>query len=148
MPKLLQLCFMMVGWVALIALTGLIVGAWVLGPATGSWLQSLWPRIIPIAVLSALGGMGLSIFGLLYYPELRNNSADKGFGLELLEGYVVTYILFFILNQVFNGWPGEITMYMGVMVTVSAGVGVGVLLVFLFTLLAEILYNWGFYSRR
>lgn len=148
MPKLLQLCFMMVGWVALIALTGLIVGAWVSGPATGSWLQSLWPRIIPIAVLSALGGMGLSIFGLLYYPELRNNSADKGFGLELLEGYVVTYILFFILNQVFNGWPGEITMYMGVMVTVSAGVGVGVLLVFLFTLLAEILYNWGFYSRR
>jgi len=148
MSKLLQLCCMMVGWVVLSVLTGLVVGAWVLGPATGSWLQSLWPRLIPIAVLSALGGIGLSIFGLLYYPELRNNSADKGFGLELLEGYVVIYVLFFILNQVFNGWPGKITMYMGAMVTVGTGVGVGVLLVFLFTLLAEILYSWGFYSRR
>jgi len=106
------------------------------------WLHGLLSRLIPLGFLSVLGAFGVSAFILKHYSYLRENGPDAGFVRELGKGYVLLFAFWLIMNQVLNGWPGKIAHYMGIAVTISVGLGVGVVVVFLATLLGEVIYRW------
>ncbi len=124
-------------------LTGLGIGWWMLGPEMGAWLHGLLPRLIPLSTLSVLGALVVCFITLRYYPYMRDNGGGKDFFLELLEGALFFIVLILVINQVFNGWPGQIIELMGIAVTVCAGGGSGVVLVFLASLLGEVIYPRG-----
>jgi len=147
MSKASQLWLFEIVSFAILALIGLGVSWWVLGPTTGSWLKNLWPRWIPFGVLAALSGLLLGAITINKYPSFRNNGPDKAFVKDSLGGDVLLIVFCLGFNQIFWGWPGHITDFMGLVIAICTVVSIGGSLTFLATLVAEVLYRLGFYSR-
>jgi len=115
---------------------------WCEGPSIGEWLRGLLPRLIPLGALSLLIALGMSVFTLKHYSELRENGPDAAYMRDMIGGGFGSVAFFLLVNQILYGWPGQLTHAMGILVTISAGMGVCVGVVFLITLCCEVIYRW------